>query len=259
MDSKSANGAAAAIHASFNQAWAEPRDSLGGPPEHRALEHAQWQRELERLLASGLLAPDARILDFGAGSGHWSMFLAQRLPRARITGIDFAERAIAAASARARELCLENVSFILYDGGSLPVFAEPFDCILCLGVLLYVNKAGTFERLLEPLTAALAPGGLLCVVELFRGRSREGATFKTFEKRALLAQLEALGFQRLCDRPIYFSKAARYWVQATGARSPLRPLWRAFQSLDRAVDALLLKALRLPFGERRLLLLRKQR
>ncbi len=118
----------------------------------------------ERL--SGIEAP--RILSFGCSSGEEVRALRQRLPQARITGVDTNPRAIA----RARKADADG-RYLLAE---LPPAGEQFDAVLALAVLRHgdleafapedcsaVMPFARFAEGVAMLEAALAPGGWLAI------------------------------------------------------------------------------------------------
>lgn len=88
--------------------------------------------ETEELVAwaAAELPADARILDAGTGSGCIALALKERLPRARITGIDLSEEALEIARENARTLRLE-VDFRRADIlGGMEAVEGSFDAVI---------------------------------------------------------------------------------------------------------------------------------
>lgn len=104
---------------------------------------------------------DARILDFGCGSGSSSMTLARMLPTARITGIELEERLLSVARARAQFYRCDNLNFVKAAAPSqLPPDVGLFDFIVLSAVyehLLPVERKALMPRLWRQ----LKPGGVL--------------------------------------------------------------------------------------------------
>jgi SAM-dependent methyltransferase len=81
----------------------------------------------------------------------------------RIDGIELAPALVAAASARAREAGLADVlGFHAGDAGRPPYPLDRYDLVLCEGALHHLRP---LERVIPALAAALAPGGLLVMLE----------------------------------------------------------------------------------------------
>lgn len=108
--------------------------------------------ELRQQLQTGI-----KVLDVGCGSGWAVCDLAAAFPRSQFTGYDLCEDAIAAATARAKERDLRNVTFEVHDVSDLGP-ADQFDFITAFdaihdqrdpaGVLKQIHKVlkptGTF-------------------------------------------------------------------------------------------------------------------
>jgi release factor glutamine methyltransferase len=60
------------------------------------------------------------ILDIGTGSGCIALYLAKKLPRSVVYGIDVNPEAIKLAKLNQQKLCIENVTFIEADITGMP-------------------------------------------------------------------------------------------------------------------------------------------
>jgi ubiquinone/menaquinone biosynthesis C-methylase UbiE len=113
--------------------------------------------------ALGLASGQPReVADLGCGSGATSRWLAQRLPAARVTGLDRSARLIAAAERRAAEAGADDrVRFVVADAARTGLPEESFDLVFAATLL---------EHILEPaaIVAELArlcrPGGEVVVL-----------------------------------------------------------------------------------------------
>ncbi|MGB9629471.1 MAG: class I SAM-dependent methyltransferase [Thermodesulfobacteriota bacterium] len=76
------------------------------------------------------LRGDETVLDFGCGSGRISYWIAEKVKR--VVGLEVSSKMIELAE---RNRTTDKVEFLLYDGIHFPVFSEPFDLILSVGVL----------------------------------------------------------------------------------------------------------------------------
>ncbi len=118
---------------------------VGSRPPRRHLVRTEAEARRRADLLAPVLAPGARVLDYGSGSGE---FLAEAHRRGwRVEGVEPGE----AYSAHAQRLGL-----VVHR--ELPVGAGPFDAITCHHVFEHLrDPAAALERLV----GALAPGGVI--------------------------------------------------------------------------------------------------
>lgn len=105
-------------------------------PRFRVKSRTDMLRQLRFIVAAAeylLERPVRRVLDVGAGEGHWRGVLAQIRPGAAYYGVDSSEYAVRRFGRR-RNIRLGSFGSIGELG--LP---SPFDLVLCLGVLNYVE------------------------------------------------------------------------------------------------------------------------
>ena len=140
-------------------------------------------------LLEGHLAPGARVLDLGSGSGILAI-ASVRLGASRATGIDNDPEAepIAAANAEKNGVA-GRAAFVTGDATLLTPLLAPADLVLS-NILRTVNLT-----LLPVIRAALAPGGLA----IFAGMERE-------EREAFLPALADAGFLIVAE-----SEDAGWW------------------------------------------------
>jgi len=101
--------------------------------------------------------PPARLLDIGCGAGGGLAYAAAIWPGTRLTGVDAAAGAIAAA--RRHLAAHPDILLIRARGESLPLPDAAFDMVVSVGALTNVG-ARTF---LAEAARVLAPGGLLSI------------------------------------------------------------------------------------------------
>lgn len=104
-------------------------------PKHRVKSPTDIRRQLAFIVSATeyiLERPVTRVLDVGAGEGHWGRALRQLRPRARYHGVDPSEYAVARFGA-SRNLRLGGFGTV----GSLGL-PDDFDLVLCCGVMNYV-------------------------------------------------------------------------------------------------------------------------
>ncbi len=121
----------------------------------------RWVRTLRNLVPGRLRWMDRQIdwqgrdvLDLGCAGG----FMAEALDArgARVTGIDPAEKAIAAARAHAAQE-RRGIAYDVGVGEALPYAAASFDAVVCVDVLEHVQD---LDRVLAEVARVLRPGGL---------------------------------------------------------------------------------------------------
>lgn len=124
-------------------------------PSRGVSENAYWQSGTEQAaLIDHDVPAGAHVLDFGAGDGRVTVPLA-RLGYT-VTAADSSPRMLAALHAAA-----PTIPMVLTDGldrDALPHHA--FDAAVCLAVLIHHGYTAG-RRIIETLTAAVKPGGLL--------------------------------------------------------------------------------------------------
>jgi SAM-dependent methyltransferase len=156
------------------------------------------------------LAPGARVLDLGCGSGRHTAAAYRLLPGARVVGVDVAGADLTAARERLQlhdrlgahgggrwDLCAA-------DGLNLPFANDGFDLVVCAEVLEHVRADG---RLLAEIARVLRPGGDLALSVPRHGPERlcwalsadyaaaEGGHVRIYRKPALLARLRGAGLE----------------------------------------------------------------
>ncbi len=104
----------------------------------------------------GPATAEARILDFGCGTGRFTAWLLNKNP-AHILGVDISAGMIAAARAKIQH---PAAKFAQYHPArqSTPLAAEPFSLIVCLEVVEYQHSPAEFFSVVNN---NLQPGGLV--------------------------------------------------------------------------------------------------
>jgi SAM-dependent methyltransferase len=146
--------------------FAGERDGLAavcayGMPEfyNRAI-HLEQRLALEPWLK---VAAGTRVLDVGCGVGRWSRLLAAR--GARVTGVDLSPTMIAQAEQRAvADGVADRCRFQVQDLSNLHV-GERFDLVLGVTVLQHILDPAALRAALAAMTAHLAPGGRMILLE----------------------------------------------------------------------------------------------
>jgi len=109
------------------------------------------------MLELARLAPGARVLELGAGSGDVALMASARVgAQGSVLATDCSEGMVTAARASAHEAGATNVRVEQMDAQALDVPAASFEAALARMVLMYLND---LPRALAGVLRALAPGG----------------------------------------------------------------------------------------------------
>lgn len=122
--------------------------------EPQRLERQSQIDDLPRHFERFALAPDARVLDAGCGSGAMTRLLAQRAPAGSATGVDTNTRYLASAARQAAAQGITNISFQEGNIFDLPFAEHSFDMVWCKYVLQWVEQpalaVAEFRRVTRP-------------------------------------------------------------------------------------------------------------
>jgi SAM-dependent methyltransferase len=136
-----------------------PGDSLD------ALRARAERSEFARLLDTSI-APDARILEVGCGTGQMSLYLARG--ERRVIGADLTRASLLLGAAAARRFGVDGVQFVESDLHRPGLRAGAFDLVYCSGVLHHTPDPALAFANLVPL---VRPGGML-VIGLYNSFAR---------------------------------------------------------------------------------------
>ena len=99
------------------------------------------------------------LLEVPVGTGVLTMPVYQKLPRAKITCLDYSAGMMENAKKRAGAMGISNVSFVQGDVGALPFQDESFDIVLSLnGFHAFPDKDAAFRETAR----VLKKGGIFC-------------------------------------------------------------------------------------------------
>lgn len=124
----------------------------------------RWLEHPERLFGP-LVRPGAKVLDFGAGMGYFSLPLARLVgPTGRVVCLDVQQKMLRGLQRRAARRGLETrIETVLVAPGGWPAgIGSDFDLVLAMHVIHEVEDVG---RAFSALASALAPGGRLALAE----------------------------------------------------------------------------------------------
>ena len=134
------------------------------------------------LARAGFTPAGRRVLDVGCGTGFWTEYYASQ--GADYTGVDIARVSVERLRRRYPVQRFERVD--VSDG----VPGGPYDLVNVVDVLYHITDDARWEAALRHLAAALAPGGLLLVTDVF---SASGTLAEHNVMRPLERYLRILG------------------------------------------------------------------
>ena len=176
-----------------------------------------------RVLAAELIdpAPDAAargpvsVLDVAAGSGVWSVALAQASPRVRVTAVDWPAVLPVTRRVAARHGVGERFRYV--EGDVLEADLGHGHHVATLGHILHSEGEARSRQLLRRTFDALAPGGTIAIAEFVADDDRTGppgalifavtmlvntAAGDTFTFAEMSAWLTECGFVDVRDLPV---------------------------------------------------------
>jgi SAM-dependent methyltransferase len=115
---------------------------------------APFDKTIERTRA--LLSCSDVVLDFGCGSGEFSLDLAPRVQR--VHGIDTSARMVELAKGKARDRQIDNTVFDQRDLLDRSLFSQSFSTVIAFSIFHLVDDA---SKMLARLNDLLPTGGLL--------------------------------------------------------------------------------------------------
>ena len=119
-----------------------------------------------------------RVLDIAAGSGVWSIPMAQASPRVQVTAVDWEPMLKTTQAFASRFEVADQYRFV---GGDLDEadFGEGYQ-VAVLGHIVHSEGEVRSRALLEKVYQALAPGGVVVIADLILNEERTGPPFSLF-------------------------------------------------------------------------------
>src|SRR5215467_944169 len=145
---------------------------MDGPPDAREAVYSAVVSKLALLFAHGarqlavaLPGYPAHILDVGAGSGIWSLAMAQRHPETRVTALDF-PNVLQAFRIQAEHMGLvDRIGLLPGNFHCVAIPEDRFDRIVLANVL-HLEPPEQAAALIDRVTTALIRGGDLVIVDM---------------------------------------------------------------------------------------------
>ena len=111
------------------------------------------------------LRGDERVLDVATGTGGVALELAERLPRGRVTGVDFSAGMLAQATKKAAGRSARNVDFLEMDMQALEFDNDYFDAASCaFGIFFVEDMPGQLNHIADK----IKPGGKIVVSSFYK-------------------------------------------------------------------------------------------
>jgi ubiquinone/menaquinone biosynthesis C-methylase UbiE len=147
-----------------------------------------------------------RVLDIAAGSGVWSIALAEKSPQVQVTVVDWPEVIPVCQKITARHLVAERYRYL--PGDLLQVDYGTGFHVATLGHILHSEGAARSQALIAKVFAALAPGGTIMIAEMIANEERTGPA------HALVFALNMLIHTEQGDT--FTDGEMRGWLQSAG-------------------------------------------
>jgi cyclopropane-fatty-acyl-phospholipid synthase len=129
------------------------------PTGNESLDEAE-EHMLALYVERARLTDGQSILELGCGWGSLTLYLAERLPRARITGVSNSRTQREHIEAEARRRGLGNVTILTCDLNTFDIDAGRFDRVVSVEMFEHMKN---YQRLLANVARWLKPEGLLFV------------------------------------------------------------------------------------------------
>jgi SAM-dependent methyltransferase len=133
--------------------------------------YAAAQALADHLGVAGRTGP-VGVLDLAAGSGVWSIALAQRSPAVRVTAVDWAEVIPVTKRVTQRHGVADRYRFV--EGDLLAADFGSGHAVATLGHIIHSEGEARSRKLLAKVFASLAPGGVVAIAEMVPNDARTG-------------------------------------------------------------------------------------
>lgn len=205
------------------------RRSTGLPFLHFATIDTEQTSALLRAIDA---RPGTRVVDLGCGLGMLAEHVSDETG-ARVTGLDFAPRCVAAATERTAEK-RARLEFRIGDLDALDLPPASFDVALAIDTLYFVED---LTRTLREIGVALAPGGRL--IAFYDSILRPGGSPSTLEPETSVLGLALAELGWRTTTTDFTERERAFWSTQRDLAGPLKDVWeregnlRLWQSADR--------------------------
>ncbi len=108
------------------------------------------------------VAPDARVLEVGPGSGYYSVEVARKIPQGELVLLDIQAEMLQKSSDKLTKAGISNFQTKQADGKELPFDDNSFDAISMVTVFGEIQERESF---LKEAARVLKPNGMLAITE----------------------------------------------------------------------------------------------
>jgi cyclopropane-fatty-acyl-phospholipid synthase len=129
------------------------------PTGRESLDEAE-ERMLALYVERAQLVDGQQILELGCGWGSFSLYLAEKFPRSRITGVSNSRPQREFIEGEARRRGLTNLRILTHDMNTFDAAPAQFDRVVSVEMFEHMKN---YQRLLANIARWLKPGGLLFV------------------------------------------------------------------------------------------------
>jgi cyclopropane-fatty-acyl-phospholipid synthase len=129
------------------------------PSGNETLDEAE-EAMLALYVERGRIADDQEILELGCGWGSFSLYMAERFPASRITGVSNSRTQKEFIDGEARKRGLGNLTILTRDMNSFDIDAGRFDRVVSIEMFEHMKN---YQVLMAGIARWLKPGGLLFV------------------------------------------------------------------------------------------------
>ena len=135
--------------------------------------HHPAAQQLGNALGVSNAAAPLSVLDLAAGSGVWSIALAQQSQQVRVTAVDWPGVIPVTRKVAARNAVIDRYEFV--EGDLLEVNFGRGHAIATLGHILHSEGEERSRQVLKKVFDALAPGGTIAIAEILVDAERKAA------------------------------------------------------------------------------------
>ncbi len=148
-----------------------------------------WQKPHEVITALAL-APDTVVADIGAGTGYFSVRLANMLPKGRMYAVDIEPDMVRYLAERAKREKRANMVAVAGEPGD-PKLPSKVDLVLMVDVYHHVDdRVDYFRRLRE----ALNPGARIAIIDFLPDAPEGPPKAARIPAERVVAEMKSAGF-----------------------------------------------------------------